>query len=246
MEKSSEEERRASVKDAFASEMYKPSNIPSGAKATLGEVMSPLVMANHSTIPGVSSYNEGSDSDEGGNEPQASLEEQLDKLTDWSKMACLLCRRAFASKDGLKKHQDMSDLHKQNVEALRSKITPSEPESSQPKYRDRAAERRNKYGITDPPLKKGRYAKNPLPYEQPTKDGIGETNIGNKMLQKMGWKTGSGLGKTNSGITAPIVAEQRTMGAGLGMRGSRLGQASGDSYKEMARQRLMARYNEME
>lgn len=35
-----------------------------------------------------------------------------EEMTDWKKMACLLCRRAFPSKDVLIKHQQMSDLHK--------------------------------------------------------------------------------------------------------------------------------------
>lgn len=43
-------------------------------------------------------------------------------------------------------------------------------------------------------------------YEQPTKAGIGADNIGNKMLQKMGWSAGLGLGKSSQGITAPIEA----------------------------------------
>lgn len=41
-------------------------------------------------------------------------------------------------------------------------------------------------------------------YEEPTKAGIGEDNIGNKLLQKMGWSEGRGLGKAGQGITAPI------------------------------------------
>ena len=41
-------------------------------------------------------------------------------------------------------------------------------------------------------------------YEQPTKLGIGEENIGNKLLQKMGWSSGMGLGKSNQGRTAPV------------------------------------------
>ncbi|XP_028261422.1 RNA-binding protein 6 isoform X2 [Parambassis ranga] len=39
-----------------------------------------------------------------------------DKLTDWKKMACLLCRRQFPNKDALIRHQQLSDLHKQNME----------------------------------------------------------------------------------------------------------------------------------
>lgn len=41
-------------------------------------------------------------------------------------------------------------------------------------------------------------------YEQPTKDGLDNSNIGNKMLQAMGWREGSGLGRKCQGITAPI------------------------------------------
>lgn len=41
-------------------------------------------------------------------------------------------------------------------------------------------------------------------YEQPTKDGLNSDNIGNKMLQAMGWKEGKGLGRNQQGITTPI------------------------------------------
>ncbi|KAL4655229.1 RNA-binding protein 10-like isoform X3 [Arapaima gigas] len=43
-------------------------------------------------------------------------EEKEDRLTDWKKMACLLCRRQFPNKDALVRHQQLSDLHKQNME----------------------------------------------------------------------------------------------------------------------------------
>lgn len=35
--------------------------------------------------------------------------------------------------------------------------------------------------------------------EEPTKDGIRDDNIGNRMLQKMGWHEGQGLGRDNQG-----------------------------------------------
>lgn len=38
--------------------------------------------------------------------------EEKDRLTDWKKMACLLCRRQFPNKDALIRHQQLSDLHK--------------------------------------------------------------------------------------------------------------------------------------
>jgi hypothetical protein len=41
-------------------------------------------------------------------------------------------------------------------------------------------------------------------YEEPTKAGIGSDNVGNKLLQKMGWQEGMGLGKANQGRTSII------------------------------------------
>ncbi|CDQ73393.1 unnamed protein product [Oncorhynchus mykiss] len=54
-------------------------------------------------------------------------QDEEDKLTDWKKMACLLCRRQFPNKDGLVRHQQLSDLHKQNME-IHMKIKRSKKE----------------------------------------------------------------------------------------------------------------------
>lgn len=50
----------------------------------------------------------------GDSEPEeaADGDDKEDKLTDWKKMACLLCRRQFPNKEGLIRHQQLSDLHK--------------------------------------------------------------------------------------------------------------------------------------
>jgi len=61
----------------------------------------------------VASY--GGDSGEesdgvGATEEDGSVDEA--SLTDWTKMACLLCKRQFSTKEMLMKHQQMSDLHK--------------------------------------------------------------------------------------------------------------------------------------
>nr|XP_020484617.1 RNA-binding protein 6-like isoform X1 [Labrus bergylta] len=57
------------------------------------------------------------DKEEAGRSSQGGQSEDKDsKLTDWKKMACLLCRRQFPNKDALIRHQQLSDLHKQNME----------------------------------------------------------------------------------------------------------------------------------
>ncbi|XP_038551868.1 RNA-binding protein 6 isoform X3 [Micropterus salmoides] len=57
------------------------------------------------------------DKEEAAKGGQGSQSEDKDnKLTDWKKMACLLCRRQFPNKDALLRHQQLSDLHKQNME----------------------------------------------------------------------------------------------------------------------------------
>ncbi|KAG8443761.1 hypothetical protein GDO86_009080 [Hymenochirus boettgeri] len=45
---------------------------------------------------------------------------------------------------------------------------------------------------------------------------IPDSNIGNRMLQNMGWTPGSGLGPDGKGISEPIRAHQRPKGLGLG------------------------------
>ena len=35
-----------------------------------------------------------------------------EKMTDWPKLTCLLCKRLFHSRDVLLKHQQLSELHK--------------------------------------------------------------------------------------------------------------------------------------
>ena len=53
------------------------------------------------------------DKEEASRSSQGNQSEDKDnKLTDWKKMACLLCRRQFPNKDALIRHQQLSDLHK--------------------------------------------------------------------------------------------------------------------------------------
>ncbi|XP_071987972.1 RNA-binding protein 5 isoform X2 [Engystomops pustulosus] len=200
----------------------------------------------------VAAYSGDSDNEEEVDRLQGMLDEE--KLTDWKKLACLLCRRQFPNKDALTRHQQLSDLHKQNLDVYRrSRLSDQDLEAleqreREAKYRDRAAERREKYGIPEPPepKRKKQYDASVVNYEQPTKDGIDNSNIGNKMLQAMGWKEGSGLGRKSQGITAPIQAQVRMRGAGLGAKGSSYGVNTSDSYKDAVRKAMFARFTEMD
>ncbi|XP_051824727.1 RNA-binding protein 10 isoform X1 [Antechinus flavipes] len=200
----------------------------------------------------VAAYSGESDSEE---EPERSAERE-ERLTDWQKLACLLCRRQFPSKEALIRHQQLSGLHKQNLEIHRrahlseNELEALEKSDMEMKYRDRAAERREKYGIPEPPepkkRKSGAVTAATVDFEQPTRDGLGSDNIGSRMLQAMGWKEGSGLGRKKQGIITPIEAQTRVRGSGLGARGSSYGITATESYKESLHKTMLTRFNEAE
>lgn len=79
-----------------------------------------------------------------------------------------------------------------------------------PKYKDRAGKRRETIGS------EGTFQRD---------DGsasvhieISNSNKGHKMLEKMGWKKGEGLGKDGGGMKDPIQLELHQKHAGLGTR----------------------------
>nr|XP_005992688.1 PREDICTED: angiogenic factor with G patch and FHA domains 1 isoform X2 [Latimeria chalumnae] len=77
-----------------------------------------------------------------------------------------------------------------------------------PKYKDRAGKRRQKIGS------EGTFKRDDAPASVHVE--IGNQNKGRKMLEKMGWKKGEGLGKDGSGMKDPIQLQLRKSHAGLG------------------------------
>ncbi len=74
---------------------------------------------------------------------------------------------------------------------------------------------------------------------------VAAANVGSKLMQKMGWTDGQGLGKANQGRTQLVEAEFREAGVGLGMKNSKKGPPS-DNYKDNVRRAMFARYHEIE
>ena len=68
---------------------------------------------------------------------------------------------------------------------------------------------------------------------------ISENNIGHKMLAKMGWKSGEGLGKTQQGISQPIGVQVHAKSKGLGF-----GQTSSIDSKPSRKQDILNKTKE--
>ena len=123
---------------------------------------------------------------------------------------CLLCQRQFKSPEDLIRHQNKSALHKTNYEEHLSKSIKEmrgQLEQQPQEYTDRAAERRKIHGSGGKWKKGGSNGNSTaglVKVEQPTKFGIQEDNVGNRMLQKMGWKKDTGLGADSNGIINPL------------------------------------------
>ncbi|XP_013148119.1 PREDICTED: RNA-binding protein 5-A-like [Papilio polytes] len=165
-------------------------------------------------------------------------------IIDWAKLTCLICKRKFPSVEVLTKHKTLSDLHKQNLAEFRKK-NDLLPQTNG--YRDRAAERRMKFGEDEPPPIRKRYE----PSDNSQASAMSHPppsvvdTIGGKMLQKMGWSAGRGLGKTEQGRIAPVEAEQRPALAGLGQKRGVYTPTPGETYRDTVKKLMIARYKEV-
>ncbi|XP_060091833.1 angiogenic factor with G patch and FHA domains 1 isoform X2 [Heteronotia binoei] len=77
-----------------------------------------------------------------------------------------------------------------------------------PKYKDRAGKRREMVGS------EGTFHRDDAPASVHVE--ISDSNRGHKMLKKMGWKKGEGLGKSGGGMKDPIPLQLHRKHAGLG------------------------------
>uniref|UniRef100_A0A1B0CP89 Putative rna-binding protein 5 n=1 Tax=Lutzomyia longipalpis TaxID=7200 RepID=A0A1B0CP89_LUTLO len=121
---------------------------------------------------------------------------------DFDKLTCLLCKRAFQSPDILQKHLQKSTLHLENMRKYNLGRAADAGNAGQ-SYRDRALERRMKYGEADPPPPNRSKERFQREIEKQSTSStaasttaslpIGQNNVGNKLLQKMGWTEGQGL-----------------------------------------------------
>ncbi|PCH38792.1 hypothetical protein WOLCODRAFT_136443 [Wolfiporia cocos MD-104 SS10] len=196
------------------------------------------------------------------------------EFSDTNAMTCLLCARQFKSLDQLKRHNKESDLHKKNFkdanlrDVAREKAAAARAKASgnssadaapehQPKYRDRASERRVMHNQPDVPLPtetnkvigKRKQAEGPPPPpaapSPPVNPGKDENNVGNKLLRMMGWKEGTGLGTDGEGRVEPIQTAIYAQGVGLGAsKGKEIGKyADGyTGYVHMAQDAARERY----
>ncbi|NXB81424.1 RBM6 protein, partial [Donacobius atricapilla] len=170
-----------------------------------------------------------------------------DKLTDWNKLACLLCRRQFPNKEVLIKHQQLSNLHKQNLE-IHMKIKRSEQELAylekrerEGRHKDKGNDRREKFQQMDSPERKRlRYDRDSESDYDPRLDS---NNKGNRTVQSPGWK--KGFGHNQQGTASPVEAENRRKGPGLGAPGKPPKRQSNETYRDAVRRVMFARYKEL-
>nr|XP_027195844.1 RNA-binding protein 5-like [Dermatophagoides pteronyssinus] len=185
-------------------------------------------------------------------DPFEIIKTEEEKLIDHDRLACMLCKRQFNSRELLSKHQQLSSLHKTNLSVLRQTLLNEEQlehveqVEREMNYRDRAKERRDKYGIDDTPefsKRKFEMEKQEKSREQRTPPPpISDDNIGSRMLKAMGWTEGTGLGKSNQGMSGIIEVERRKSGLGLGNQNATF---SRESYKEAVRRTALQRFKEM-
>lgn len=132
--------------------------------------------------------------------------------------------------------EDLSKQRKHEVKSMMKKYGLSKgyiPKKLIESVPDRAERRRKEVGSDA-------YENSLKPVEKASvHKEISENNIGHKMLAKMGWKSGEGLGKTQQGIAQPIGVQVHAKSKGLGF-----GQTSSIDSKPSRKQEILNKTKE--
>ncbi|BFZ64548.1 hypothetical protein YB2330_005695 [Saitoella coloradoensis] len=167
-----------------------------------------------------------------------------DEIEDWADlklMACILCVRQFKTEDEIRKHERLSELHKNNLadatvkakaaaklRKLRAKAAAKQPstkpadESEGGGYRDRALERRQQFNQPSrPPQPPQPTSTRPRPHSPSPPPPPPAPSKGASLLAKMGWTSGQGLGSQNQGRVEAVKGQGYVSGVGLGMAGGK-------------------------
>lgn len=174
--------------------------------------------------------------------PAESKSIEIPKFLDFQSCTCHLCDDLqFASEGELKTHAQTSESH-----ALKFTEYLARTEDAQV-IRDRAAERRLAFAFDEDELLLKKDSNN-----NNKKDPIEPVDsVGARLLKKMGWREGRGLGRDESGITEPLslrTAEQSGAGLGASLLISTEEYAAGRTarYVDKAKAGRKKRYNENE
>lgn len=111
---------------------------------------------------------------------------------------CLLCKRKFVNLQKLDQHETLSKMHKTNLSQYSRRRHINE-ETAAAHYRDRAFERRILHGTDDLPVVTLARAEDAPATVVDPQHALDQNNVGNQMLQKLGWKSGTNLGR-NAGV----------------------------------------------
>lgn len=169
------------------------------------------------------------------------LQKHEEQLIYFEKNICLLCKRQFEDDDHMKRHRSLSKLHSSRLKRLKQRLFSEEQldklerKEREALYRDRARERRLKFGQADRIVT----SEHPHPVDTPSRGD----NKGAALLSKMGWVEGKGLGKNNEGMTGLIKLGSQVGTSGLGSKQYRMDPNL--SYKEAAKKIMYMRYHEI-
>ncbi|GAB5593308.1 hypothetical protein Unana1_08208 [Umbelopsis nana] len=177
--------------------------------------------------------------DHGGSWPCEHCKSQNGNVID---IATTTQPKTVAEEPEIKRNVNQYDRERSRREELRrlkQKYSDGKPNRADAGYVDRADARRKQHAQS----RDIEADVEPIPAQQTSGVNvkIGADNVGNRLLQKMGWKEGQGLGTSGSGILNPIQAQFREGRAGLGSPQPEEPYSAKNRGLQMARQR----YNEL-